>query len=256
MKLTVDTDARTLVTEVDGQTTPLPLYSREAFAALSDVWVAVGWDQRYPYTFSWLGRPIIQLPEDLIRIQELVWAEQPDIIIETGVAHGGGLVLFAGLCAAMGKGRVIGVDIEIRPHNRAAIEAHPLARYITLIEGDSVSEAVLDEVRGQVAPGEKVLVVLDSNHSRDHVRAELEAYGALLGPDDFIVATDGVMNRVTDVPRGRPEWSWDNPEEAADAFLAAHADYERVPAPRPFDESGGLPTPSHWPGAWLRKKAS
>jgi len=101
-----------------------------------------------------------------------------------------------------------------------------------------------------------VLVFLDSNHSRDHVRGELEAYGALIGPGEFIVSTDGIMNRVTDVPRGQSDWSWDNPEQAADEFLAAHAEFERVPPPRPFDESDALPTPTHWPGAWLRRKAA
>lgn len=252
MKIIVDTEAGTL--SADGDT--MPLYSGPAFQHLSDLWVAVGWDQRYPYTFTWLGRPIIQLPEDMIRLQELIWAERPDVIIETGVAHGGSAIFLASLCEAMGHGRVVGVDIEIRPHNREAIEAHHLARRITLIEGDSVATEIIGAVQACVRAGERVLVILDSNHSRDHVRQELEAYSRLLAPGDFIVATDGVMNRVAQTPHGRPDWTWDNPEQAADEFLAAHAEFERVPPPRPFDESDALPTPTHWPGAWLRRRAA
>ena len=112
MKLIVDTEARTLTRLEDPFEQTVPLYSPEAFETLSDLWVAVGWDQRYPYTFTWLGRPIIQLPEDMVRLQELVWATKPDVIIETGVAHGGSLIFLATLCLAMGKGRVVGVDID------------------------------------------------------------------------------------------------------------------------------------------------
>src|SRR3954453_20097071 len=117
MKLIIDTSAKTLLFETDGEKKTLPLYSDEAFDLLSQQWVTVGWNQKYPYTFSWLGRPIIQLPEDIIRIQEAVYRIKPDVIVETGVAHGGSLVLYASLCKAIGKGRVIGVDVEIRKHN-------------------------------------------------------------------------------------------------------------------------------------------
>ncbi len=256
MKLIVDTEARTLTRLEDPFEQTVPLYSPEAFETLSDLWVAVGWDQRYPYTFTWLGRPIIQLPEDMVRLQELVWATKPDVIIETGVAHGGSLIFLATLCLAMGKGRVVGVDIEIREPNRAAVEAHPLAEHISLVEGDSVSREVLAQVWAEVKPDERVLVILDSNHSRDHVRRELEAYSTLLGPGDYIVATDGIMKKLADVPRGDSEWTWDNPEQAATEFLAAHPEFERVPPPRFFDESEALPTPTHWPGAWLRRRAA
>src|SRR5882672_10986567 len=139
MKLTIDTEAKSLRLENDGQERDIPLYSDEAFEVISDQWLKVGWNQKYPYTFSWMGRPIIQLPEDVIRIQEVIYRVKPDVIVETGVAHGGSLILYASLCKAMGRGRVVGVDIEIRAHNRAAIEAHELAGYITLIEGSSVA---------------------------------------------------------------------------------------------------------------------
>src|SRR4249919_2883447 len=121
MKLTIDTAAKTLLVEADGRTRQLQLYSDEAFELISDQWLKVGWNQKYPYTFSWLGRPIIQLPEDVLRIQEVIYRVKPDVIIETGVAHGGSLVLYSGLLKAMGvAGRVIGVDILIRPPNRKA----------------------------------------------------------------------------------------------------------------------------------------
>src|SRR3954468_7792383 len=136
MRLTIDTDAATLTVEKGPEPAQtLPLYSTQAFELLSEQWLKVGWNEKYVYTFSWLGRPLIQLPEDVIRIQEVVYRVKPDVIIETGVAHGGSLVLYASLCKAMGRGRVVGVDIEIRPHNRKAIESHELSELITLVEG-------------------------------------------------------------------------------------------------------------------------
>jgi len=150
-----------------------------------------------------MGRPIIQLPEDIVRIQEVIYALQPDVIIETGVAHGGSLVFYASLFSAMGKGRVIGVDIEIRPHNRRAIEAHPLSRLITLIEGSSIEPETIARVKAQIRLGEKVMVILDSNHTRDHVRAELEAYAPLVAIGSYIVACDGIVRDLQGAPRGR-----------------------------------------------------
>ncbi len=124
---------------------------------------------KYVYGFTWMGRPVIQLPEDMIRIQEVIWRLRPDVIVETGVAHGGSLIFYASLFEAMGHGRAIGVDIDICEHNRTAIEAHPLAARITLIQGSSTAPGTLAAVRHGIAPGERVLVVLDSNHSRAHV---------------------------------------------------------------------------------------
>src|SRR5438270_277514 len=137
MRLTIDDEARQLIHHADGGERVLPLDSPEAFALLSRYWVQVGWSQRYSYTFTWLGRPVIQLPEDLVRVQEVLYRVRPDVIVETGVAHGGSLVFHASLCRAMGRGRVVGVDVAIRPHNRAALEAHELAASITLVEGSS-----------------------------------------------------------------------------------------------------------------------
>ena len=143
MKLTIDTDRRTLLCQTAEGGRELDLYGKEAFELLSTQWLNVGWACKYPYTFAWMGRPIIQLPEDMIRTQETIYRVKPDVIVETGVAHGGSLIFYATVCRAMGKGRVIGVDVEIRPDNRRAIEAHELFDRITLIEGDSILAAAV-----------------------------------------------------------------------------------------------------------------
>lgn len=254
MRIVIDTDARSLsVEEADGRQ-EFDLYTPEAFAALSRQWVRVGWAQRYSYAFTWLGRPVIQLPEDLVRTQEAVWSTRPDVIVETGVAHGGSLIFYASLLSLMGEGKVIGVDIEIRPPNRQAIEAHPLASRITLIEGSSIERATVDRVREAIPPGSRVMVLLDSNHSKAHVRAELEAYAPLVSPGCFIVATDGIMCDLHDVPGGRPEWTWDHATAAAAEFVAGHPEFELVHPPQLFRESAIQEPVTYWPGGWLRRR--
>lgn len=253
MKLTLDTVARTLTLSDGGTDRTLDLYSREAFEALSRQWVRVGWNQKYQYTFSWMGRPMIQLPEDVLRMQEVIHAVKPDVIVETGIAHGGSLVFYASLCKAMDKGRVVGVDIEIRPHNRAAIEAHPLAGYITMIEGSSTDAGIVEQVKAQIRPGEKVLVILDSNHTYAHVRDELLAYADMVSPGSYIVATDGIMWDLADVPRGHADWATDNPTRAAADFAARDRRFVLEQPAWPFNESDLAENITHWPGAWLRR---
>ncbi len=253
MRITIDTEQRTLACESAAGREELPLYSDRAFEILSDEWVKLGWNQRYSYTFSWMGRPMIQLPEDVIRIQEVIWRVQPDVILETGVAHGGSLIFYASLCKAIGRGRVIGIDIEIRPHNRAAIEAHPLASYITLIEGSSTAPDVVARAKSLVKPGERVLILLDSCHTKAHVRAELEAYASLVSPGSYIVATDGSMKDLHDTPRGQPEWTWDHPVAAAQEFAAAHPEFVPEQPQWPFNESRLSKNITHWPEAYLRR---
>lgn len=253
MKLTLDTDAKTLTLEEAGQVEILDLYSREAFEAISRQWVRVGWNQKYQYTFSWMGRPVIQLPEDMIRMQEVIFRLKPDVIIETGVAHGGSLIFYSSLCRAMNKGRVIGIDIEIRPHNRAAIEAHPLNDRITLIEGSSTAPEIVAQVKSLLAPDESVLVILDSNHSYAHVHDELEAYAALVSPGSYVVATDGIMYDLADVPRGSSNWTTDNPTFAARDFAAGHPEFVIEQPTWVFNESALQRNITHWPGAWLKR---
>jgi len=254
MKLLVNTSEKTLSVEEGSENRELPLYSKEAFELISNIWLKVGWDQKYPYTFSWMGRPVIQLPEDMIRIQEVIYKLKPDVIIETGVAHGGSLIYYASLCKAMEKGRVIGIDIEIRPHNRKAIEGHELASYITLVEGSSTSPETVDKVKSMLKNGETVLVILDSNHSKQHVLDELAAYHDVVTQDSYIVATDGSMKDLHDVPRGSADWLWDNPTEAALEFSKSHSEFVLEQPTWEFNESELSKNITHWPGAWLRRK--
>lgn len=255
MQLNIDTDKNSLrIVSTEGEQT-IALYSPEGFKIISDLWVKQGWNEKYSYTFSWLGRPLIQLPEDVIRVQEMIYQLKPDVILETGVAHGGSLILYASLFEAMRcKGRVIGIDIEIRSQNRAAIEAHPLCDRISLIEGSSTAPDTVATAKNMIHPGEKVLVILDSNHLRDHVRAELEAYCDLVCPGSYLVATDGIMSEVADTPRGHPSWTEDNPTTAARDFAQAHPEFELLKPPFTFNESSLDFQISHWPGAWLRRR--
>ena len=254
MKLCIDTEQQTLIQESNGQRHSMPLYSKEAFQLLSHQWLKVGWNEKYSYTFSWMGRTIIQLPEDLLRIQEVIWRLKPDVIVETGVAHGGTVIFYASLCKVIGRGRVIGVDIEIRPENRQAIEMHPLGNLITLIEGDSTAPDIVGRVRAEIQPGETVLVLLDSCHTKLHVANELDVYSELVTSGSYIVATDGVMKDLYDVPNGTTEWRYDNPAAAADGFVKSHPEFSLEQPEWLFNENGLSENITYWPGAWLRRK--
>jgi len=253
MKITIDTESKTINYDDNGKLKTVNLYSKEAFEILSHQWLKVGWNQKYPYTFSWMGRPIIQLPEDMIRIQEVIYKIRPNVIIETGIAHGGSLIYYASLCKAMENGRVIGVDVEIRPHNRRAIESHELFPFITLIEGSSIDKHIVSRVKSLVKPKECVLVILDSCHSKEHVRHELESYHDLITLGSYIVATDGSMKDLFDVPRGKPTWTWDNPAAAAEEFVREHNEFILEQPPWYFNESELTDNITHWPGAWLKR---
>lgn len=198
---------------------------------------------QYSYNFSWMGRPIIQYPQDIAAMQELVWSVRPDLIIETGIAHGGSLILSASLLAlldltdAIEAGRtldpgkpartVVGVDIDIRQHNRAAIEAHPMANRIRMIQGSSIAPEVVDQVRAIASGAQRVMVLLDSNHTHDHVRAELEAYAPLTSVGSYCVVFDTV---VEDLPAemfpDRPWGPGDNPKTAVWDYLKDHPEFE------------------------------
>ena len=200
--------------------------------AKSKDWLVHSCQHKYSYNFTWLGRPIIQYPQDIVALQELVWTVKPDLIIETGIAHGGSLILNASLLALLdlcegrtaAPRRVIGVDIEIRPHNRAAIEEHPLFSRISLIEGSSIGEEVMAQVRREASSAERALVILDSNHTHAHVLRELELYSPLVSLGSYCVVFDTV---VEDMPANffpdRPWGPGDNPKTAVHAFLKTEA---------------------------------
>jgi cephalosporin hydroxylase len=254
MKLVIDSDARTLTIHASSEIRTVDLFTKEAFQLISQQWLTIGWNQKYSYTFSWMGRPMIQLPEDMLRLQEVIYSLKPDWIIETGVAHGGSLIFHASLCRAMNKGRVIGVDIEIKPHNRQAITEHELAEYITLIEGNSVEQSVIDSVKSHTKAGERILIILDSNHSREHVLAELYAYADIVSPGSYLVVTDGIMRDLSFAPRGDSDWDWNNPCSATREFLENRSDFSLNPPKWIFNESLELDEViTYWPDAWLLK---
>lgn len=176
---------------------------------------------KYSYNFTWLGRPIIQLPQDIIALQEIIWRVRPDLIIETGIAHGGSVIFYASILELIGKGEVLGVDIDIRAHNRREIESHPMYRRITMIEGSSTSEEVMEHVRRLCIGRENVLVSLDSNHTHSHVLKELELYSPLVTKGSYLVVFDTV---IEDMPEelfsDRPWGKGNNPKTAVREFLS------------------------------------
>jgi len=198
------------------------------FRALSNAWRIMALQKKYMNNFSWLGRPLIQLPTDAIAMQEIIWAVKPTLIIETGVAHGGSLMLSASILEIVGHGQVVGIDIEIRPHNRKAIESHALANRITLIEGSSIASETINQVRIRAVSEEKVLVFLDSNHTHEHVLAELNAYAGLVTTGSYCVVFDTF---VEDLPDGYvwPDRGWgkgNNPKTAVREWLKSHPEFE------------------------------
>ena len=174
MKIIIDTAARNLTTVDGGSEHTCNLYSKAAFEAISREWVRVGWSLKYYNNFSWFGHAVLQLPEDLVRLQEVVYQVRPDVIIETGVFGGGSLMFHATLCQALGKGRVIGIDKQIGAAQRESMQRHLLGSRISLVEGDSVSTETVNRVGQMIRPGESVLVILDSGHTKEHVARELE----------------------------------------------------------------------------------
>lgn len=243
----------TITVTVKGVERTFGIGTPEAFKLLSALWLRSGWDTKYVYSFTWFGRPMIQLPEDMMRIQEVIYRVKPDVLIETGIAHGGSLIFYASLFKAMGKGRVIGVDIEIRPHNREAIEAHDMYHLVTMIEGSSIDDKITDKVRFQVKDGERGLVILDSNHTKEHVLSELRAYSEFVAVDSYIVACDGITKEIVGAPRTKPEWATDNPQLAIKDFLSERDDFVQEEPVFQFNEGQIKERVTYWPGAFLRR---
>lgn len=181
---------------------------------------------KYSYNFSWMGRPIIQYPQDMIAMQEIIWDIQPDLIIETGIAHGGSLVFYASLLELIGKGEVLGIDIDIRQHNRIEIEKHPMFKRIRMIQGSAVDKDIVRQVEAIAAGKKKVLVCLDSNHTHEHVLRELEFYAPLVTPGSYIVVFDTIVEVLPDnyLP-GRPWAKGNNPMTAVQEFLKKNPNF-------------------------------
>ena len=214
-------------------------YQNSSFSSLSNHWREVAMKESYVYNFDWLGRPIIQFPQDVVGLQALVWEVKPDLIIETGIAHGGSLVLSASLLALLDiedgrihdssrpNRKVIGIDIEIRNHNREALDNHFLNSWITLIEGSSVDSLVVENVHQIAKDYENVMVLLDSNHTYEHVLQELEAYSSLVTLNSYLIVYDSFVHFVPkEVFHNRPWGPSDNPYLAVQEFLQRSNDFE------------------------------
>ncbi|HRO45089.1 cephalosporin hydroxylase family protein [Agriterribacter sp.] len=176
----------------------------------------------YSYNFSWMGRPIIQYPQDMVAMQEIIWDIKPDLIIETGIAHGGSLIFYASILELVGKGRVLGIDIDIREHNRKEIEVHPMYKRIKMIQGSSVSPEVLEQVKVEAKGCNTILVCLDSNHTHEHVLQELNLYAPLVTPDSYVVVFDTIVEHLPDdylSGRKRPWGVGNNPHTSIISFL-------------------------------------
>lgn len=252
-RILVDLEQDRVVVESEAGSIIHRMDTMEAFEAVSKAWLRCGWDNKYVYSFSWMGRPIIQLPDDMFRMQELIYSLKPDVIIETGVAHGGSLIFYASLCKAMDKGRVVGVDIEIRPYNREAIETHPLFPLVTLVEGDSTDPVTVEQVESSIEPDDTVLVLLDSNHTKEHVLAELNAYAPLVSEGSYMVAMDGIMEQIVGAPRTKPDWAWNNPRRAALEFVEKNPGFVIEEPPFPFNEGNVSKRVTYWPDGFIKK---
>lgn len=181
---------------------------------------------KYSYHFSWMGRPIIQLPQDMLAMQEIIWRVKPDLVIECGIAHGGSIIYYASLLELQGHGEVLGIDVDIRPHNREAIESHPMSKRIRMIQGSSLDPAIVEQVRA-AALGKTVIVVLDSNHTHEHVLEELRLYGPLVSLDSYCVVMDTVVEDMpADFFPDRPWGPGDNPKTAVWAYLKENHSFE------------------------------
>jgi cephalosporin hydroxylase len=184
---------------------------------------------QYSYNFKWMGRPVIQYPQDIVAMQELIWEVKPDLIIETGIAHGGSLIFYASMLELVGNGEVLGIDIDIREHNRKEIEKHPMFKRITMIEGSSIDDSVIQKVK-QFAKGKKtIMVVLDSNHTHQHVLGELKAYAPLVSINSYVVVFDTIVEHLPEnyLPGHTRPWGiGDNPLTAVKQFLQDNKNFE------------------------------
>lgn len=204
-----------------------------ALGRASSTWMSLANARKYSYHFEWLGRPIIQYPQDIIAMQEIIWSVQPDLIIETGIAHGGSLIFSASMlelnatCGGPQEAEVLGVDIDIRSHNREAIETHPMFKRITMIEGSATDENVAAKVHKFAKDKKRVLVILDSNHTHAHVAKELQLYSSLVKAGSYLIVFDTV---IEDMPEeafpDRPWGKGDNPKTAVWEFLKSNDRFE------------------------------
>jgi cephalosporin hydroxylase len=223
MRITIDTEAQVLQLTDGGEATECSLYSPEAFQILSRQWIVLGWNLGHWSTFSWMGRQLLQLPDDVLRLAELFWNLRPDVIVETGVYDGGSTLLFASICRLYGAGRVISIEREFRPGVREAIR-QAAGDQVMLIEGDSASPA------------------------------ELRLFGPLVSQGCYLIVADSICPDLAHTPQGESTWSWDHPGKAVDEFLARHPEFSRERPPALFPGGVDFTQLSYFPSTWLRRR--
>lgn len=250
MKIQIDTKINTI--KINNKTKSI--YSKKSFEFISELWIKLGWNQKYSYTFTWLGRPIIQIPEDIVRFQEIIFRLKPNKIVETGIAHGGTAILFASILDQINnKGKVLAIDIKIKKKNFKAIKNHSLYKHIKLFEGSSTDSSIFRKVKKNIRPNDKVFVFLDSDHTYEHVYNELILYSKIVSKNSYIVVCDGVMKLVNDTPKGKKYWNIDNPIKAIKKFLENNKNFILDEPVWLFNESKLNKRITHSPLCFLKK---
>jgi len=252
MRILIDSDAGTLQVRESTGAAEYPLFSPEAFRVVSRQFLTLGWNLGHWSTFSWMGRQLLQFPDDVLRLAELLWRVRPDVILETGIYDGGSTLLFAALCRLAGAGRVISIEKEIRAGVREAVQDWG-SGLVTLVEGDSASAEAAAIARRAIGSGERVCVFLDADHSAKHVAAELRHYGPLVTSGCYLIVADSVIPEFAHTPSGERSWSWDNPGAAVDAFLAEYPEFLRERPLARFGEGADFSELSYFPDTWLRR---
>jgi cephalosporin hydroxylase len=253
MRITIDTEAQVLQIEESGEATEYSLFSPEAFRILSRQWLTLGWNLGHWSTFSWMGRQLLQLPDDVLRLAELLWTLRPSVIVETGVYDGGSTLLFASLCRLYGGGRVISVENAFRPGVRDAIQ-QGAGECVTLIEGDSTSPETAQEVSRNIRPEDRVCVFLDSAHTAQHVAAELSLFSPFVSPGCYLIVADSVCSELAHTPQGDRTWAWDHPGRAVDEFLTVHPEFSRERPGGLFRADVDFTELSYFPTTWLLRR--
>jgi len=258
MELRIDWDKGLL--ESDGK--EYSIDTSEAFDIISDAYLKIGWQNKQVYSYTWMGRPIIQSPEDMVRVQELIYKVKPDFIIETGIAHGGSLIYYAGLLKAMGNGgKVLGVDIDIRQHNRIAMEKHELMDGIIMYEGSSTDADIIADMFYKIKSHPKgnpvVMVLLDACHTKEHSLKELELYSKFVTPGSYVISCDGgIMERVATLPnavKAEPDWATNNPKAAAEEFVKNNDNFVIENVDFEFNEGNVKTWHSYWQGGVIKR---
>jgi cephalosporin hydroxylase len=252
MKLSIDTNHRNIKLYTNKKNLIFNLYTKKAFNILSNFWLEYVWNQKYTYRFTWLGYPIIQLPDDIINIQELIYKEKPKYIIETGVAHGGSIIFYASIAKLLNLKKVIGIEKKIKKKNLLKLKKSHLKKFFQIIEGDSTSKKIVKKI-SSIIKNEKTLIILDSNHSFEHVYKELISYSSILKKNSFIIATDGIVDVMKFAPRRFMYNKNGGPVLAVKKFLNNNKKFRDFIPINLFNESKVDKNLTHWQNGWLKK---